>query len=222
MPTQGSLISTSNIDTVVTANSTNLITSGAVHTALANFSGGSASGNYLPLTGGTLTGDLYLKTGNANYGSVLYFGDTDYVHISEPEDDVMEMKSSSLRIIASNIMRKYSSTDYNQGLFACGEYVADGTAKTITIGFRPMGMIFFCGMESTYYGNRSDIWMAYFVNFSKSSSSWDGHHVREYPGVGFPSNKIPTPKSRGFYLNANGMFNTTTAFDEPYYWFAWG
>ena len=50
--------------------------------------------NYLPLTGGTLTGDLRLKD-SSNYGMTLFFGDDSYCYISEPSDDKMKIHASS-------------------------------------------------------------------------------------------------------------------------------
>lgn len=41
---------------------------------------------YLPLTGGTLTGDLRLK-GSSNYERKINFGDGDYVYLHEDDDD---------------------------------------------------------------------------------------------------------------------------------------
>lgn len=46
---------------------------------------------YLPLTGGTLTGDLRLKTGGTYYGSKLNFGDGDYVYLNEDTDDHLKI-----------------------------------------------------------------------------------------------------------------------------------
>ena len=57
----------------------------------------------LPLTGGTLTGDLRLK-GDGNYGNKLNFGDGDYVHLYEYEDDDLEIKSSDLKFNVSEIL----------------------------------------------------------------------------------------------------------------------
>lgn len=53
----------------------------------------------LPISGGTLTGNLRLQSGN--YGLVINLGDGDYVHISEPTDDVMELKGKSIRFVTS-------------------------------------------------------------------------------------------------------------------------
>ena len=47
------------------------------------------SGSYLPISGGTLTGDLRLQ--NGNYGRTLYFGDSAFAYLSEVSDDVLKM-----------------------------------------------------------------------------------------------------------------------------------
>ncbi len=56
---------------------------------------------YLPLSGGTVTGNLRLK-GSGNYGNKLNFGDSDYVHISEPEDDCMEVKAKKINFVTTS------------------------------------------------------------------------------------------------------------------------
>lgn len=53
---------------------------------------------YLPISGGTITGNLRLK-GSGNYGNTLNFGDGDYVHISEPTDDHLEIKGSEINFV---------------------------------------------------------------------------------------------------------------------------
>lgn len=55
------------------------------------------TGDYLPISGGTLTGDLRIK-GSANYGTALRFGDGDYAKISEPEDDVLDVRGKEIRL----------------------------------------------------------------------------------------------------------------------------
>ena len=55
----------------------------------------------LPTNGGTITGDLRLK-GSGNYGNKLNLGDGDFVHISEPTDDHLEIKGSFINFVTSN------------------------------------------------------------------------------------------------------------------------
>lgn len=50
------------------------------------------SHSYLPLSGGTLTGNLRIQ--NGNYGRKLNFGDGDYVYFYEPTDDFLEIKGA--------------------------------------------------------------------------------------------------------------------------------
>ena len=47
------------------------------------------SGSYLPLSGGVLTGDLYLR--GANYGRSIFFGDSSYVYLNEDTDDHLKI-----------------------------------------------------------------------------------------------------------------------------------
>lgn len=71
---------------------------GTVHLTAAerNAWNGKAEGNhshsYLPLSGGTLTGNLRIQ--NGNYGRKLSFGDSEYVYLYEPTDDFLEIKGS--------------------------------------------------------------------------------------------------------------------------------
>lgn len=48
----------------------------------------------LPLAGGTMTGDIRLTQSNGAYGAKLRWGDGDFVYISEPQDDYMEIHAS--------------------------------------------------------------------------------------------------------------------------------
>lgn len=61
------------------------------NTALAGYATQSWVGNnYLPLAGGTLTGDLRLKD-STNYGRSIYFGDADYCYLNEDYDDHLKI-----------------------------------------------------------------------------------------------------------------------------------
>lgn len=61
----------------------------------------------LAATGGTVdgsinvTGNLTLK-GNGSYGNKINLGDGDYVHISEPTDDCMEIKAKKVNFVISS------------------------------------------------------------------------------------------------------------------------
>ena len=65
-----------------------------------------------PSAGGTISGatiiqgNLTLKTASSNYGCKINFGDGDYVHISEPTDDNMEIKAKNVNFIVSGNITK--------------------------------------------------------------------------------------------------------------------
>ncbi|MEY8322196.1 phage tail protein [Lachnospiraceae bacterium 46-61] len=57
-------------------------------------------------TGGTITGNTTMQgnlmiKGSSNYGNKINFGDGDYVHISEPTDDNMEIKANNVNFVVS-------------------------------------------------------------------------------------------------------------------------
>ncbi len=52
---------------------------------------------FLPLTGGTLTGNLRIDSGDTDTVHKLNLGDGEYVYLSEPEDDRMELHATHLR-----------------------------------------------------------------------------------------------------------------------------
>jgi len=81
------------IDTLTAG--TNITITGSGTSRTINASGGGASGNYLPITGGTLTGNLRLQTGSSNYGSRLNFGDGQYAYIEEPTDDALNIYATN-------------------------------------------------------------------------------------------------------------------------------
>ena len=73
--------------TITIPSNTNQLTNGA------GFITDEALENYLPLTGGTITGDLRLK-GSGSYGNALYFGDGSYCYFKEDTDDHMYLYAS--------------------------------------------------------------------------------------------------------------------------------
>lgn len=89
--------------------------------------GGSLSingGNNLSVSGGltvngattlnatTIQNGLRLKSATSNYGQVLNFGNGDTVHISEPTDDNMEIKASSVNFVLSGSATGSSNTNF--------------------------------------------------------------------------------------------------------------
>lgn len=62
---------------------------------------GTYDNRYLLKSGGTVSGNLTLK-GSGNYGTSINFGDGDYVHISEPTDDCMEVKAKKVNFVLSD------------------------------------------------------------------------------------------------------------------------
>ena len=78
--------------------------------------------NYLPLSGGELSGDLRLK-GSSNYGRTLRFGDGDYAYIKEDTDD-------HLKIYGENGIELSTGTGY--GIKINGEPI--GTITDVTLG----------------------------------------------------------------------------------------
>ncbi len=68
-------------------------------TALSNLGG-------FPTAGGTITGNTTMQgnltlKGSGNYGNKINFGNGDYVYISEPTDDNMEIKAKNVNFVVS-------------------------------------------------------------------------------------------------------------------------
>ncbi len=74
-------------------------------TALSNLGGFAKTGG--TISGATtIQGNLTLKTASSNYGCKINFGDGDYVHISEPTDDNMEIKAKNVDFVVSGNITK--------------------------------------------------------------------------------------------------------------------
>ncbi len=116
----------------------------------------------LPLTGGTLTGDLRMKPTSADYGSKIRFGNSDYVYLHEDTDDHLTIyadkgitlsTNTGYGLVAPNFIdignarlifdegtnalhvTKKSGTSATIGLFADGFVAAGGVAGQTTISY---------------------------------------------------------------------------------------
>ncbi len=139
----------------------------------------SSLSDYLPLTGGTLTGDLRLKD-NRDYGMTIRFGDGSYAYITEDTDDHLTIHGDKgiylstnsgygvsadsyidigdARIIydsgakALHVQNKTGVTD-TIGFFADGFVSAGGTAAQTTVSFVTVGGDDTVGGDKTFTGN---------------------------------------------------------------------
>ena len=89
---------------------------------------------YLPLTGGTLTGDLRLKD-STNYGRTIYFGDDEYVYITEDSDD-------HLTIFANSGIELATDVTVNKNLDVLGSMKVKGTKFQAPAGSDTRGFEF--------------------------------------------------------------------------------
>lgn len=108
-------------------------------------SGNNIASTYLKKTGGTvngaltvtgettLQGNVRIKKTNSNYGSVINIGDGDYVHISEPTDDNLEIKAKNINFVTSNAN--------NNALTLNGKPILDGTLKCKTFSHSIKGTV---------------------------------------------------------------------------------
>ncbi len=84
------------------------------------------SGVYLPLSGGTLTGDLRIQYGS--YGRTLFFGDGSYVYLNEDTDDHLVIYADKGMVIRTK------SSSYGIDLGASGAAAPVTIHGTLTVG----------------------------------------------------------------------------------------
>lgn len=84
--------------------------------------------NYLPLTGGTLTGDLRLKN-SSNYGMHLYFGDGSYCYLHEDTDDHLVIHAA--KGVKFDLGTNYNATIGND-IIATQPWVSSNYPGTVT------------------------------------------------------------------------------------------
>lgn len=73
------------LSTITAANIVTVLGNTAVNRATADANGNNIASTYLPVSGGTISGDLRLQSGS--YGTHLYFGDAQYCYLHENTDD---------------------------------------------------------------------------------------------------------------------------------------
>ena len=73
------------LSTITAANIVTVLGNTAVNRATADANGNNIASTYLPVSGGTISGDLRLQSGS--YGTHLYFGDAQYCYLHEDTDD---------------------------------------------------------------------------------------------------------------------------------------
>lgn len=101
----------------------------------------------LPISGGTLTGNLRIKN-SSNYGMKLNFGDGEYVYLHESTDDNLDIKAKTINFLCTNL--RQNGTDIGGSNVVVGTYTgscSDGQTQSITLGFRPKFVIVYHGGE---------------------------------------------------------------------------
>ena len=73
---------------------------GGTVSGVTTFSGNPVSGSVTTTDGVVIQGNLRLK-GPSAYGNTLRFGDGDYVHLSEPTDDCLEIKAKTVNFVTT-------------------------------------------------------------------------------------------------------------------------
>lgn len=102
----------------------------------------------LPITGGTLTGNLRIKN-SSNSGMKLNFGDSEYVYLHESSDDNLDIKAKTINFLCTNL-RQNGSDIGGSGNVVVGTYAgscSDGQTQSINLGFRPKIVIIYHGGE---------------------------------------------------------------------------
>lgn len=120
---------------------------------VANGGTGSSVEKYLPLAGGTIAGNLTLKNSTA-FGCKLNFGDGDYVHISEPTDDNMEIKAKNVTFSTTNPIHDVPTP--SAGTDAANKDYVDQANEIMefTIGTEPYGEVRWIGQILGVDGSR--------------------------------------------------------------------
>lgn len=147
----------------------------------------------LPITGGTLTGNLRIK-GSGNYGMKLNLGDSDYVYLYEPTDDCLEIKGSKqINLVTQKLLLNGEEFSGGGAKIATGTYVGNAavpsyttnsfqSTRSINLGFRPQFVFVGCVSLSAadvpwsmYYDTRYDVYVY-------SNYAYDGYPFKSSQG----------------------------------------
>lgn len=191
----------------------------------------------LPITGGTLTGNLRIK-GSGNYGMKLNLGDGEYVYLYEPTDDCLEIKGNKqINLVTQKLLMNGEELSGGGAKIATGTYVGNAavpsyttnsfqSTRSINLGFRPQFVFVGCvSLRATnvpwsmYYDTRYDVYVY-------SNYAYDGYPFKSSQGDSNTNLAACLEiTSTGFYVrNARYRTNTRsgyTAMNEDGYTYAY-
>lgn len=191
----------------------------------------------LPITGGTLTGNLRIK-GSGNYGMKLNLGDGEYVYLYEPTDDCLEIKGNKqINLVTQKLLMNGEELSGGGAKIATGTYVGNAavpnyttnsfqSTRSINLGFRPQFVFVGCVSLSAadvpwsmYYDTRYDVYVY-------SNYAYDGYPFKSSQGDSHTNLAACLEiTSTGFYVrNARYRTNTRsgyTAMNEDGYTYAY-
>lgn len=151
----------------------------------------------LPITGGTLTGDLRIK-GSGNYGTKINLGDGDYVHICEPTDDCLEIKAKKMNFVTS-----------------------DTSTTNFTLNGNPINIIkqVLTGSDSIT-GEVDGGWTEKRITFSSSAQTANPRvFIQQTGGTSIENIRAYNMTSTGFTVGIYDCVDFTTEFDWIAFWF---
>ena len=191
----------------------------------------------LPITGGTLTGNLRIK-GSGNYGMKLNLGDGEYVYLYKPTDDCLEIKGNKqINLVTQKLLMNGEELSGGGAKIATGTYVGNAavpnyttnsfqSTRSINLGFRPQFVFVGCVSLSAadvpwsmYYDTRYDVYVY-------SNYAYDGYPFKSSQGDSHTNLAACLEiTSTGFYVrNARYRTNTRsgyTAMNEDGYTYAY-
>ena len=191
----------------------------------------------LPITGGTLTGNLRIK-GSGNYGMKLNLGDGEYVYLYEPTDDCLEIKGNKqINLVTQKLLLNGEELSGGGAKIAMATYVGNAavpnyttnsfqSTRSINLGFRPQFVFVGCVSLSAadvpwsmYYDTRYDVYVY-------SNYAYDGYPFKSSQGDSHTNLAACLEiTSTGFYVrNARYRTNTRsgyTAMNEDGYTYAY-